>query len=93
MIEDLAFILPDAIPAERLTSSILRTGAPLLEKVEMFDVYTGDRVPNGTRSLAYTLTFRAPDHTLAGDEVAPLRAKIVAQAERQVGAKLRGPDA
>ncbi|NBX47029.1 MAG: hypothetical protein EBT22_07535, partial [Chloroflexi bacterium] len=45
------------------------------------------------RSLAYTLTFRAPDHTLAGDEVAPLRAKIVAQAERQVGAKLRGPDA
>jgi phenylalanyl-tRNA synthetase beta chain len=59
----------------------------------MFDVYTGDRVPTGTRSLAYTLTFRAPDHTLAGDEVAPLRAKIVAQAERQVGAKLRGPDA
>ena len=93
VIEDLAFILPDAIPAERLTSSILRTGAPLLERVDMFDVYTGDRVPTGTRSLAYTLTFRAPDHTLAGDEVAPLRAKIVAQAERQVGAKLRGPDA
>ena len=59
----------------------------------MFDVYTGDRVPAGTRSLAYTLTFRASDHTLSGEEVTPLRVKIVAQAERQVGAKLRGPDA
>ncbi|MBI3970386.1 MAG: phenylalanine--tRNA ligase subunit beta [Chloroflexi bacterium] len=88
VVEDLAFVVPDELPAERLVASIKRAGAPLVETVQLFDVYKGERVPEGTKSLAYTVTYRA-DHTLTNEEVAALRQKIVQAAERQTGAKLR----
>jgi phenylalanyl-tRNA synthetase beta chain len=90
VLEDLAFVVKADLPAERLVASITRAGAPLVESVELFDVYQGDRIPEGTRSLAFSVTYRAPDHTLSAEEVAAVRAKIVQQAERQTGAKLRG---
>lgn len=90
VVEDLAFIVPEALAAERLASLIARTGAPLLESASLFDVYVGDRIPPGTRSLAFALTWRAPDRTLTGDEVASMRSKVISQADRQLGAKLRG---
>lgn len=88
--EDVAFVVPDALASERLTALITKIGAPLLEEVRLFDLYTGDRIPAGTKSLAYALTFRAPDRTLTGEEVAAIRSKIVGLAERQLGARLRG---
>jgi phenylalanyl-tRNA synthetase beta chain len=63
---------------------------PLLEDVRLFDVYTGSQVGDGKRSLAYSLTLRAPDRTLAGEEVAAVRQDIVSSAELTVGAVLRG---
>ena len=88
--EDLAFVVPESLASERLTALITKTGAPLLESAVLFDVYTGDRIPSGTKSLAYALTFRAADRTLTGDEVAAIRTKVISLAERQLGAKLRG---
>jgi phenylalanyl-tRNA synthetase beta chain len=90
VIEDFSFILPRATPAERLVTSILRAGAPLVESVVLKGIYQGEGIPEGARSLTYTVTYRAPDHTLTADEVAAVRARIVQAAERQTGAKLRG---
>lgn len=90
VLEDLSFILKEDVPAERLDSSIRRAGAPLVESVALTDTYRGDRLPEGTRSLTYTVVYRAPDHTLTNEEVTAVRGKIVQAAERQTGAKLRG---
>lgn len=90
VLEDLSFILKEDAPAERLVTSIRRAGAPLVESVTLADTYSGAGIPDGTRSLTYTVVYRAPDHTLTNDEVATVRGKIIQAAERQTGAKLRG---
>ncbi len=63
--------------------------AELLGGAEVFDVYEGEQVPDGKRSLALRLEFRAPDRTLTDAEVATVRAEIVAALEG-IGAELRG---
>jgi phenylalanyl-tRNA synthetase beta chain len=90
VVEDFSFILRDDIPAERLVTSIKRSGAPLVEDVRLSGVYHGEQIPPGTRSLTYRVTYRAADRTLSAEEVASARAKIVQLAERQTSAKLRG---
>ena len=64
--------------------------APLLEDVRLFDVYTGAQAGEGSKSLAYTLRFRAPDRTLTADEVSEARDAAVTEAARRTGAVLRG---
>ena len=61
----------------------------MLEDVSVFDVYTGEQVGEGRRSLALALSFRAPDRTLTDEDVAPLRERIVA-ALAELGGELRG---
>jgi phenylalanyl-tRNA synthetase beta chain len=90
VIEDFSFLLPRTTPAERLVTSILRAGAPLVESVTLKGTYGGEGIPEGYRSLTYTVVYRAPDHTLTAEEVAAVRARVVQAAERQTGAKLRG---
>jgi phenylalanyl-tRNA synthetase beta chain len=90
VIEDFAFIVPADFVSERLASSIQRAGAPLVEQVFLFDIYEGAGIPEGTKSLAYTVTYRAPDRTLSAEEIAQVRSKIISLAERQTGARLRG---
>jgi phenylalanyl-tRNA synthetase beta chain len=85
-----ALVVEDGIPAERVERA-LRTGAgELLESVALFDLFRGAPVPDGHRSLAYTLTFRAPDRTLSGDEVNAMRDAAIAAAATETGAVLRG---
>ena len=68
----------------------LRAGAgELLESLRLFDVYTGDQVGAGRRSLAYALRFRAADRTLTAEEATAARDAAVAEAARRVGAVLR----
>ncbi len=62
----------------------------LLEEVRLFDVYSGAQVGDGRKSLAYKLTFRAPDRTLTADEALAARDAAVASAHQRVGATLRG---
>jgi phenylalanyl-tRNA synthetase beta chain len=91
--QDVALIVPDAVPAAEVEAA-LAAGAtaagPLLEDVRLFDVYTGEQAGEGSRSLAYTLRFRAPDRTLTADEVGAARDAAVAEAARRTGAVLRG---
>ena len=62
----------------------------MLEDVRLFDVYTGSQVPEGTRSLAFSLRLRAQDRTLTAQETAAVRDAVVAEVGRRFGATLRG---
>ena len=62
----------------------------LCESVELFDVFTGAQVGEGKKSLAYALSFRAPDRTLTEDEASEMRDAAVRAAGDKVGAVLRG---
>ena len=57
----------------------------MLDEVSVFDVYTGEQVGEGRRSLALALSFRAPERTLTDEDVAPVRERIVARARRARG--------
>jgi phenylalanyl-tRNA synthetase beta chain len=55
---------------------MLKAGGELLEKVELFDEYRGENVPPGQRSLAFSLAYRASDHTLTDADIEPVHNKI-----------------
>ena len=88
--EDLAFVLDSSLPVESVTPLILQTGKPLLRKATLFDVYEGEQVDEGKRSLAYSLTFQATDRTLTDDEVGKVRNKIIRRLQHEFQATLRG---
>ena len=87
--EDLAFVMDANLPVEDVTPVILQTGKPLLKNATLFDVYEGEQMDTGKRSLAYSLTFQASDRTLTDDEVGKIRNKIVRRLENEFQATLR----
>jgi phenylalanyl-tRNA synthetase beta chain len=88
--EDLAVILPATVSAGRLVSCIREAGGELVSDVEIFDVYSGDQVGEGKVSLAVHVEFRDPERTLTDEDVAPLRERIVAAVQEELGGELRG---
>ncbi|HUF37355.1 MAG TPA: phenylalanine--tRNA ligase subunit beta [Anaerolineales bacterium] len=90
VIEDLALIVPDNVPAEAVDGLIRQTGGSLVTDVTLFDLYRGAQIEPGKKSLAYRITYQAPDRTLTDEEVEKMRRKIVGRLEREVGARLRG---
>jgi phenylalanyl-tRNA synthetase beta chain len=89
-LEDLAMIVPEDLPGERVEAVIRQAGGRLVAKVRLFDVYRGGQIGAGMKSLAYSLTYQAPDHTLTDQEVAQARQKIIRRLEQELGARLRG---
>jgi phenylalanyl-tRNA synthetase beta chain len=88
---DLAFVVPDAVPAATVERTLREAAGPLLESVSLFDVYRDPaHVGQGQRSLAFRLRFGALDRTLTDPEVAGVRARCVAAVESAHGASLRG---
>ncbi len=87
--QDLAVVVPDDVPAAELRRLVLLGGGELLQDAEVFDLYEGDQVGEGRKSLALRLEFRAPDRTLTDEEVAARRAAIEAEIEK-IGGALRG---
>ena len=85
---DLAFVLPDAIPAEKLEKAIRQGAGRLLVDLALFDVYRGEGVVAGTRSLAYRLRLQALDRNLTDGDVAEAR-RGVETAATKLGAELR----
>lgn len=86
---DLALVLPVSVPASQVTDVIVENGGSLLADVKLFDVYTGEQVPDGYRSLAYSLVFRAVDRTLTDVEVETHHKNILVHLEKTLSAKLR----
>ncbi|MGB9375439.1 MAG: phenylalanine--tRNA ligase subunit beta [Jiangellales bacterium] len=87
--EDLAFVVADDVPAADLADALTAAAGDLLEQLRLFDLYTGPQVGEGRKSLAYSVTLRAPDRTLTVDELGEVRAAMVASAAQRVGAELR----
>jgi phenylalanyl-tRNA synthetase beta chain len=87
--QDLAVVLPVEVPADRALAAARAAAGELLREAGVFDVYTGEQIGEGKRSLALALSFRAADRTLTDEDVLPLRERIVA-ALGELGGELRG---
>ena len=86
---DLAFILPEGTPAGEVEARLREAAGELLSEAVLFDVFRGGSLPDGTKSLAFAVDFRAPDRTLEGDEAEGAVQAIVAALAQAFGAKLR----
>ncbi|MDB5444128.1 MAG: pheT, partial [Phenylobacterium sp.] len=86
---DFAFVVDRATPAGDLVKPILGVDRQLITEARVFDVYQGPGVPAGSKSIAVEVTLQPRDKTLTDAEIEALSAKIVAAAEKAVGAKLR----
>jgi len=87
--QDLAVTLPASVAAAEALEQVRAAAGETLQDVSVFDVYTGEQVGEGRRSLALALSFRATDRTLTDEDVAPLRERVIAALE-QIGGELRG---
>ena len=87
---DLAFVVDAAVPAAAIERTLRAAGGDVLESVRCFDEFTSDDLPAGTRSLAFTLRYRAPDRTLTDAEVGSRRDAAIAAVASAHGATLRG---
>jgi phenylalanyl-tRNA synthetase beta chain len=86
---DIALIIGDDVSAKSIESVILKKSEGLLEGIELFDFYKGPQVPEGHKSLAYSLTFRSSERTLTDEEVNKAMKSIVTELQETLGAKLR----
>ena len=86
--QDIAVVVPEAVPALEVASAVRVGGGDLLRRAEIFDLYRGDQVGEGRKSLALRLEFRAPDRTLTDEEVARRR-EAIRDALGEVGGSLR----
>jgi len=87
---DVALVLAEEVPAAEVEAALREGAGVLLESVRLFDVYTGQGIETGQKSLAYKLVFRAPDRTLTVEEAVAARDAAVAVAAGRFGAVLRG---
>ena len=87
---DLALLVPAAVSAGDIEAHLEAMRIPLLARIRLFDVYEGGQVGEGRRSLAFNLTYQAPDRTLTDREVNDLHAGIVAGIRERFAAEIRG---
>ncbi len=86
---DLAFVVADAVPAADVTEVLRRAVGEVLARIELFDIYRGAGIREGSRSLAYRLRLQADDRTLTDADVAEVRQRAI-EAAGALGAVLRG---
>jgi phenylalanyl-tRNA synthetase beta chain len=86
---DLAFVIDEDVPAGAVRAALESAAGELLDRSLLFDVFRGDAIPDGRKSLAFALEFRAPDRTLTDEEVEPLIGTIVDRLRTELGAELR----
>jgi phenylalanyl-tRNA synthetase beta chain len=88
VLEDIAVILDEAVPASQVEALIRQTGGKVLTNVKLFDVYRDEKIGAGKKSLAYSLTYQS-DKTMTDADAAAIRKKIVKRLEQELGARLR----
>jgi len=89
VLEDLAIVVDESLPAASVEEVLRLAGGALLAEVRLFDLYRGEALGAGKKSLAYALTYQAADRTLTDTEVAALRKNIVRALADKLGAVLR----
>ena len=89
VVEDLAFEVDEGVAAAAVAEAIRDAGGELLRRVELFDIFRGEQLGAGRKSLAYRLTYQADDRTLTDGEAAKVRRAVVAAVETGIGGRLR----
>jgi phenylalanyl-tRNA synthetase beta chain len=89
VVEDLAFIVADEVPAAQILDAIFKGGGSLLTKVDLFDIYRGPQIPAGQKSLAYNLTYESTEKPLTEKQIVDTRNRIIRRVAESVGGKLR----
>ena len=87
--QDLAFVVDDSVSAGALVDAARQAAGPELREFEVFDVYRGDQVAPGKKSIAFRAAFQSAERTLSDEDAAELRSRIVAALESGFGAQLR----
>jgi phenylalanyl-tRNA synthetase beta chain len=88
-LRDVAVVVAESMPAERVVEEIRAAGGTLLREVRLFDLYRGESIASGHKSLAYALTYRADDRTLTENEVKKAHEKIVGRLKHVLKAQIR----
>jgi phenylalanyl-tRNA synthetase beta chain len=91
-LRDVAVIVPEETPADRVEAEIRAAGGELLASLRLFDLYRGDSIAPGQKSLAYALTYQALDRTLTDKEVDKAHRKIEDRLKHVLKASIRGKD-
>jgi phenylalanyl-tRNA synthetase beta chain len=89
VLEDLAFIVDEEIPAGRIADMIKQGGGKLVTHIILFDVYRSEQFGKGKKSLAYSVTYQSSEKTLTDNDVTQLRQRIIRRLDQEFGAKLR----
>jgi phenylalanyl-tRNA synthetase beta chain len=87
IVRDIAVVVDAGITHQRVEDII--KSFPLVERVKLFDVYSGEQLPPGKKSLAYSITFQSPAHTLTDEEVSQVQQQILDKLSSELGATLR----
>jgi phenylalanyl-tRNA synthetase beta chain len=87
--QDLAVVVDDGVAVEEILAVAIKAGAPLLHGIEVFDIYVGEQIDAGKKSIALRLEFRSPERTLTDEDVNAVRAEIVDALEKNLQAVLR----
>ena len=88
---DVAFVVDEAVTCEKIMQCMTSAGGKLLEDARLFDVYRDEeRVGAGKKSMAFALTYRAPDRTLTSEEVDKAHDRLVKKVAGATGAEVRG---
>jgi phenylalanyl-tRNA synthetase beta chain len=89
ILEDIAVIVDEALPADRVEALIRQMGGKMLASVHLFDVFRSEQIGAGKKSLAYALKYQSPDTTLTDKDAAQIRTRIIKRLDQELGAKLR----
>jgi phenylalanyl-tRNA synthetase beta chain len=89
VVEDLAFVVPEEVTVAQVLEAIRKAGGTLLSKIELFDIYRGQPIPAGHKSLAFRLTYENPEAPLKESQVVAIRNRIIQRVKDAVGGLLR----
>jgi len=89
VLQDLAFVVDEDVPAATLMAAMREAAGPELRDVQVFDEYRGEQIGAGKRSLAFRVAFGSPERTLTDEDAATVRSRIVDALRERFGAELR----
>ena len=89
MLRDMAILIDTDVLVGEIEKVILKNGEGLIEKVQLFDIYTGDQIPESKKSVAYSITYRSKDRTLTDEEVNRIQDSIIKDLTDKFKAELR----
>lgn len=86
---DIAVVVDDKLLSRKIADKIREAGGNMVEEVALFDVFSGQQIPAGKKSLAYAIRYRSPEKTLTDEEVDEIHQKVISELEKSYGAILR----